>query len=130
MTCLNDNTSGNPSGGGAATFAVLATNLEWIPLVRWYPKTKSEYSTEACAKGIELMGDFPDFMGNAVHWADVANAASKIAKWGVPIWRAAIDVGGTAIEKHNPALAAGFRKIAGAVVDRIDASNPRGRKRK
>jgi len=118
-TAANDNTAGNPTGGGASAFITIATMLEWVPLVIWYPKTKSKFSKEACAGGIDIMGDFVDFTGNSVHWADFVNFASRVAKWGMPIWRAAIDVGQTALAQHNPALAKGLGDAARAGVNAL-----------
>lgn len=104
-TAANDNTSGNPTGGGASCFLTVATMIEWIPPVGCYARQKSLYSREACADGIDMAGNFPDFTDNDSHWEQFVDFAARAANLTAPVLRAAIEAGTTKLANINPKLA-------------------------
>jgi hypothetical protein len=120
MTAANDNTTGNPTGGGASCFITVATMLEWIPNAKSYPKMKSMYTRENCADGIDIMGDMPDFTANDAHWDQFLNIASKVAKWGAPVWHAALNSGVNKLSEMFPKLAGVFKAGGGLAHKGVD----------
>lgn len=103
-TANNDNTAGNPTGGGASCFLTVATMCEWIPPVVCYPKQRSNFDRDSCADGIDFMGVFPDFTDNTYHWSDFVTHAAAITPYAAPVLRAAIDAGTNKLASWNPKL--------------------------
>lgn len=96
-TAANDNTSGNPTGGGASCYLTVATMIEWIPPVSCYPKVKSVYTRQACETGIDFAGNFPDFTDNTYHWQDFVMDAAKVVDFGAPLARSLVEATGAKI---------------------------------
>jgi hypothetical protein len=128
-TAANDNTVGNPTGGGASAYITVATMMEWIPTAKSYPKMKSMYTREACATGIDIMGDFPDFVENTHHWDDFMNIASGVAKWGAPLWHAGLNAGVNKLVELAPRYEKIFRMGGNLAHKGVDALAGRGGKK-
>lgn len=133
-TAANDNTVGNPTGGGAACYLTVATMLEWIPPVSCVEVRMSEWTRNDCAAGCDMLGMFPDFTSNDTHWSEFASQVFKTA--GAPILKAAIRSGGDWLAKKFPSSrnVVNWMQTAGngavdAVVKELGGSRKRGGKR-
>jgi len=113
-TTMNDNTAGNPSGQGASGYITISVMMEWKTLDDWTPTDKPHETSVAWRDALEKLELFPDATGNAWHWQDFLGGIAKVAKWGAPVWRAAIEAGGSALDKWDPALGSAGRALGNA----------------
>lgn len=118
-TAANDNTTGNPTGGGAACYITVATMLEYVPPVSIVETRMSEWSREACAAGADALGYFPDFTSNDKHWSEFATEAFRLA--GAPILHAAINSGSKWLASKFPKAETPIKYIASAGHGAVDA---------
>lgn len=116
-TTMNDNNVGSPNGQGAACYVTLSIIMEWKSLDDWTPMWKARESSVAWRDALEKLELFPDATGNAWHWQDMLHGISKVVKWTAPVWRAAIEAGGSALDGFDPGLGAAARTVGGAVVN-------------
>jgi hypothetical protein len=111
-TASNDNTAGNPTGGGASCYLTVATMLEWVPPVSCVEVRMSEWTRDACAAGCDALGFFPDFTSNDKHWSEFAADAFRSA--GAPVLHAAINSGRDWLAKKFPSAKGPLRWLASA----------------
>lgn len=128
MNATNDFTTGNPSGGGCVAALTYACMLEWVCPVSWYPVAKSPFSMEGCAKGIDAMGGFPDFVENDTHWEKMLGYAAAVADHGAPLFRALINSGADRLGKLSPFLGRVAKSAGNAAITAAQKYN-RGQKR-
>lgn len=126
-TTQNDNTAGNANGQGAACYVTLAVIMEYKSLDDWTPIMKPRETSVAWRDALEKLELFPDATGNAWHWQDMLHGISKVVKWTAPVWRAAIEAGGSALDNYDPKLGAAARTIGNATVSAV--ANYSGKRR-
>jgi hypothetical protein len=126
-TTMNDNTPGNPSGQGASGYITISVMMEWKTLDDWTPTDKPRETSVAWRDALEKLELFPDAMGNAWHWQDILGGIAKVAKWGAPVWRAAIEAGGTALDKWDPAIGNAGRVIGQKALNAAQNAGGKGR---
>lgn len=116
-TTQNDNSAGNPNGQGAICYVTVAIMLEYKTLDDWTPIDKPMEQKQAWSDALEKIELFPIATGNAWHWQDMLHGISKVVNWTKPLWRAAIEAGGSALDKYDPALGGAARKVGNVVLN-------------
>lgn len=121
------NNNGN-TGLGAQCYVTLAYCLEWQTTDDWTPTGIPSQSSLAWRNALEELMFFPDATGNAWHWKDLITGIAKAVSWTAPVWRAAIKVGGAALDTLAPGTGLPAQVLANAGLDAV--VRYAGRKRK